>query len=156
MEIYTLDTNVIVPFKNYPENNPWFDGFWKRVKNMLVSMQIIFPRFIYNEMKKRKHYFVDLIDEKNNVVEPDKIQQQYVTQIVNKFKGWIDPQKTTNRPDTWLIALALQKELTVVTNESFDLSRLKIPKVCDHYKIRCITGIDFVNEINPLMPKKKK
>ena len=68
---------------------------------------------------------------------------------MKEFPSWVNPNSTKNMGDPWLIALEMQKNLVIVTNEKFDLTRLKIPKVCDFFKVRCINSNDFLKEIAP-------
>jgi len=87
--------------------------------------------------------------------------QEHVKTILNKFPNLVEPNKKGEQADPYLIAYAIHESGTVVTEES-PLSkkamddfmqgksqhsmRMKIPNVCDHYRIRCINAIEFMND----------
>ena len=67
--------------------------------------------------------------------------QTYKTAATNKF---------TDGPDHILIAHALAKQLTVVTHEKRSNSKntVKIPDVCNHFGIDCITPFEMLRREN--------
>lgn len=146
---YTLDTNVASVLDRYPDDNSWFKPIWERIILMLEKGEIIFPKIIHEEIIKGTHIINKYIKKEKHVIMPDEIQQKNITKILKEFPSWVNPNSTKNMGDPWLIALAMQKNLVIVTNEKFDLTRLKIPKVCDFFKVRCINSNDFLKEIAP-------
>lgn len=72
--------------------------------------------------------------------------------LVNKYKGWIDPHSTVNRVDPYVIAVALQNGIPVVSEEKINnylvthqnmlqeqAHALKIPNIC------LLEGIKYYN-----------
>ena len=146
---YTIDSNVISKFDSYQDDNSWFKPLWEKIKFMLDNGEIFFPKVIYDEFLKGTHIFNKYIDKDRHVIYPDEEQQKSLSRILKEFPSWINSNSTKNMGDPWLIALAMQKDLTVVTNEKFDMNRLKIPKVCEFFQIRCINSDEFLREIAP-------
>lgn len=82
--------------------------------------------------------------------------------IVNRYgTTWIDIDSGKNQSDQYVVALAIsmnkklkktlhafdsKTEVIVVTEESQNLERLKIPKVCNSYGIRCVNLHQFFQE----------
>jgi len=70
-----------------------------------------------------------------------------VREILSKFPKLIDTNKTTADADPFIIALALSRNCTVVTNERGGTSdNPKIPYVCEYYGVKCLSLIDFFRE----------
>lgn len=54
---------------------------------------------------------------------------------------------TRSGADPWVIALARARQFAVVTlEERGSENRPKIPDVCQHYGVRCLTLVDFFRE----------
>ena len=71
-----------------------------------------------------------------------------VRRILGRFPGLIDPEKTTPDADPFLVALAMDKEWTVVTSEKprGPLGRPRIPDVCTQLGVRCIGLMELLRE----------
>ena len=74
--------------------------------------------------------------------------------IENKYPQWIDPNSDKNQSDPYIVALVLSKKrekqkglvysnIIVVTEESKDSNRLKIPAVCKNYGVESINLDEF-------------
>ena len=84
--------------------------------------------------------------ERQSMVVPiDDALQRHVVEIMGKSSRLVDSRKNRSGCDPWVIALARERELTVVTAEkaSGTLAKPKIPDVCHDLGIPCIEIIDF-------------
>jgi len=86
---------------------------------------------------------------RNLFVTPNKAQQDLITQIQNQFPTWVQTNASKNRADPFVIALAIDAQLTVVTMEKGGSpSNIKIPYVCRELEVKCIHFFDFLRQKN--------
>ena len=92
----------------------------------------------YTWAKKHQNMFIELNEELSNEV----------IKISSKYPKLIDPNKTNSDADPFIIALAKNRNWTVVTSEnpSNNPDYPKIPDVCKNCKIKCIKPIEFIRE----------
>jgi hypothetical protein len=68
-----------------------------------------------------------------------------------KHKHLVDNIKARSLADPWIIAHAIDENLTVVTKEEkvtqLNSRKIKIPNVCDNMGVRWINDFEFVREI---------
>jgi hypothetical protein len=74
------------------------------------------------------------------VISIDGAVQARLTQIMGKYGRLVDTRRNRSGCDPWVIALAQERGLTVVTAEkpTGSLTRPKIPDVCQDLGIDCI------------------
>ena len=69
--------------------------------------------------------------------------------VLQKFPRPVDTKKDRSMADPWVIAHAWSAGATVVTKEmpSTTVTRIKIPDVCNAFKVRCIDDFAFLKEV---------
>ncbi len=145
--IYCIDTSVLISINNnYPQDI--FGKLWDNIENAIQNGMIVSTKEVYNELieydddlskwaKTKKELFIEL----------DESQQLIVKDILSKFPTLVDANKPKTDADPFIIALAKNRNLTVLTIEkssnfnSNPNARPKIPDVCEHY------GIGFINNL---------
>jgi hypothetical protein len=75
--------------------------------------------------------------------------QRAATEIVNRFPGFINVQRTRSVADPFVIAFARVNSLTVVTAErpSGSTRRPRIPDVCSGLSIRCVSLLQLFRDL---------
>jgi hypothetical protein len=75
--------------------------------------------------------------------------QRMVRDVLLKYPGLVTGTRKANSADPFVIALAKQKDCTLVSDETWagDGQPVKIPNVCALYGVRLIKFIDFLREI---------
>ena len=127
-----------------------FPGLWSQLGKAFKSGEVISSIIVYEEIEKGEDKLVSWVKEyKEYFVKPNKQQLLKAEQLVNKYEGFVDPQATRESADPYLVALAEEKDLTLVTEENFVYRQLntrtiKIPNVCEEEKIRCIKIVQMI------------
>lgn len=153
---YFINTNSMILLRRTysPE---FFEPLWIELhsaisKKVISSTRINFEELrveeddIFNEWKdSHREMFLDIIPE----------VQEYVVAILSRFPDLIDPDSDKEQADPYLIGYAMHYNSIVVTEEArlstqalSDPKRKKkvrIPNVCDHFNIRCMNVVEFVN-----------
>ena len=81
----------------------------------------------------------------------DGDQKPHLDQIMNRFPKWIPPDSTKNVGDPFVIALAKQCNLTVVTYEQNGTATdVRIPFACKEFGVSCLHFVAFLEQIGYL------
>jgi len=156
-KIYVIDTSILIDIRrHYP-----IPDLWKEIENLFKSNRIISHDYVYEEIIPQKLDGVDGFTEmvsryKKQFFSTTQRQIDLVAEIIQKFPGLIDHNSIKNQADPYLVAIAVElsekpqdlfkkKEYVIVTNES-KKKPMKIPAVCNKYKIRCINLFEFFGE----------
>lgn len=139
--MYVLDTNVISSMhRNYYRNR--FVSLWKQFDQLVASGMVTSTREAYHEL----HDGVPGADTewaKTNAAlftTPDAMEAAFVAQIysVAHFQANIEKQKLIRggrNADAFVVARAHAIGGTVVTMERLKPNAVKIPNICNHFKI---------------------
>ena len=104
-----------------------------------------------HELKKKQDDLFDWARETRGLFEPiTEEAQACVTEILKKFPRFIDTSKGRNIADPWVVAMAREKNATVVTRETIrnrGPDRYGIPDVCASFNIPCINDHQFVHDV---------
>ena len=148
--VYVIDTNSLVELSNhYPSAT--FHSLWSRLQELVDRGKLIAPRRVYDELLEYggESEVVKWATRNQKMFKDENSAEfiQLLAEITNKHSNWVDVDSEKNKADPYIVALArLTKantrlttgEVVVVSEESTDPKRLKIPSVCAEYKIRCI------------------
>lgn len=148
--VYCLDTSALV--------NPWrryyplelFPSIWDHLDECIAQGRVFASHEVQHELEQKDDELLAYAKKKDGLFVPlDDVQQGYVTEIVNKFPLWINSESAKNSADPFVVALAKQRGLTVVTYETKagpGSAKTKIPNVCDHFAVPCLTYLGFLKE----------
>ena len=81
----------------------------------------------------------------------DELVQEQVSEVLSEFPRLVDNRTGKSGADPWVIALALTAENYIVLTEenpTDSKNRPKIPDVCDHFNLQCITVVDVIKREN--------
>lgn len=148
--IYCIDTSsLITGWKDrYPPEI--FPGLWEHFKGLIEIEKLIAPEEVYFELEKQDDSIKSWVDKNKKMFQPlDDGVQAIVSEILTKHPTLIDLNRTSNQADPFVIALALQRNGIVVTEEKWTNSpkRTKIPNVCEAYNVQCIDLLNMIREL---------
>ncbi|PIV52736.1 MAG: hypothetical protein COS17_07640 [Elusimicrobia bacterium CG02_land_8_20_14_3_00_37_13] len=148
---YCIDTSALIDLKFLYSPNT-FLSLWRDIEKLVENKQLISPQQVFEELneyedkedillnwvKKHKKMFMDLDEEQSNLVKD----------ILRNFSGLIDTNKSTPDADPFVIALSATEGHTVITSEKMSLpnERPRIPNVCKHYNVKCISLQELFTE----------
>ncbi len=151
--IYIIDSSSLIELNKH---NPMdvYPGVWQKMEGLIKNGRILAPREVLNEIEE----YDDLLaqwgkEHKKMFIEPTTEQIKIVKEILRKYPSIIKLDKK-NCADPWIIALAVemnrnkQKTLIeikriVVTEEKIRGNRVRIPFICNDFRIEAIDIIDM-------------
>ena len=127
-----------------------FPSVWQQMSFHVKRKELIAPREVFEELRAGRDDLFDFARKhKEMFVELDAEQIALVLEILSVFPKLIDANKTIPDADPYVIALAKKKGWSVVTaeNKSNSPKKPKIPNVCQHYGIPCLSLPDFIADM---------
>lgn len=143
--IYVIDTNSFRVMSNYyPEI---FPTFWERGESLVIAERLLSVREVLKELDAQNpSTHLDEWCRHNDAIfsPPTSKEMQRVADIlkVPHFRQLIgERQKLRGQPvaDPFLVARGIERHATVVTEEISKPNAAKIPNVCAHFSVRCIS-----------------
>ncbi len=147
--VYCIDTSALINIWRVSYPPDVFPGLVEDLENLIDEGLLVAPSEVLDELKGRdddlytwarahRQMFKDLTAK----------ELESTRRILGQFPDLVDPDKTTPDADPFLIALAMDKEWTVVTSERprGASGRPRIPDVCRHFGVRCIGLMDLLRE----------
>ena len=101
---------------------------------------------VVTELKRKDDSICNWVLERDSMIVPiDAGVQRHLAMIMSKYGRLVDTRKSRSGGDPWVIALALERGLTVVTGEkaSGNLNKPKIPDVSKDLGVACVGIVDF-------------
>lgn len=155
--VYIIDTSSLIELNKH---NPMdiYHSPWKKIDGLVNSGRLFAPREVLDEINQLDDTLADWAKEHSKMfIEPTKEQIEIVREILKTHPSLLKNGKRY-AADPWVIAVAIemirnpQKTLIevkriVVTEEKIRGNRIKIPFVCQEFKITAIDILDmFRNE----------
>lgn len=148
--IYVFDNSPLSTlFKNYYRRR--FPSLWQRFDDLVDNGDIISTREVLREIEDGPIESLREWAARNSELftTPNAEEGAFVTRIyaIRHFQNNIERQKILKggkNADPFVIAKAAVTEGTVVTMEQLRPNAVKIPNICDHFDIRCMTLEDFM------------
>lgn len=148
--IYVLDTSAFIELKHfYPTA---FPTIWSRLETMMHNGDLWSVLEVWNELNNYNE--ADLIVKwakrhKSIFAKPSNDELLVVQQImaIPHFQALVGGKAMlTGKPvaDPFVVAAAAVKGGTVVTQERFKPNAAKIPNVCAHFGVPCVTLEGFI------------
>jgi len=148
LTLYCMDTSALLHAWNerYPRDH--FPTLWTKLDVLIEGGRIISPEEVLHEVAKkgdglnewcegRKHLFVPL----------DEKVMKTTIEILARFERLVDTKKFRQQADPFVIALSIVRGASVVTAETHrrvESKAPKIPDVCDHYQVPCLSFLDLI------------
>lgn len=143
---FIFDANVI--FSQNPEFQPYprsvNSEMWKRIDELVKEQVIVTCGQIAREVESRDdfaHQWFETCGIK--VIEEDESIQRKVKLVVNDHPDMLKFRATkTSSGDAFLIATAIEHDLTIVTQEK-KTSPIKIPQIAACYGVQSVNLMEF-------------
>lgn len=147
---YCFDTSAFVnPWRRYYPRD-LFSSVWVHLDQCIASGRIVASHEVGHELEQKDDELLAYIKTQTGLLVPlDDQQQSLVGEIVNTFPSWVNPESTKNSADPFIVALARQRRLTIVTYEKkvgAGSSQVKIPNVCDHFGVPWVDFLKFMRD----------
>ena len=142
----SLDTSGLLDawVRHYPPDV--FPGVWSLMEAAVAAGEIFVIDEVVRELERKDDGIFKWVKNHENMIVPiDDGVQQRVAGIMSRHGRLVDSRKNRSGCDPWVIALAQEHGLTVVTAEkpTRSLARPKIPDVCLDLGVSCIEIIDL-------------
>lgn len=169
MKNYLLDTNIYIDAYDRYYRNEYFPRYWDKFSTIL-NEHVVIPKVIRDEITKsdwfsdwlQGNYQGDILNHGDYSLQWQAILE-YVqssglykdSALTKQTTGWANESIA----DPWIIAIAKENNLIIVTNEGRDpnlgkgntLKSAKISDVCDRQGVRCIGRNEFFGEVGLLV-----
>lgn len=138
---YSLDTSGLVDAwaRYYPPDV--FPAIWKLMHNAASDGTLLAIDEVAREIERKDDGLCEWVKaHERMVINIDGAVQGRLAQIMSRYGRLVDTRRNRSGCDPWVIALAQERGLTVVTAEkpTGSLTRPKIPDVCRDLRIDCI------------------
>ncbi|MFA6049183.1 MAG: DUF4411 family protein [Candidatus Micrarchaeia archaeon] len=155
--MYIIDSSSLIGLNRFHADV--FISLWSCLEKSVTTNQLIAPKKVFEDLQHMDDEIAKwaTINSKMFKDENDKTFITALSDVINRHQNWIDLDSEKNGSDPYVVALALlkrkesketlePKEVIVITEESQDLARLKIPSVCNGYNLRCLNLHQFFQE----------
>ena len=147
---YVFDNSPLSTlFRNYYRSR--FSSLWRRFDDLVVNGDIVSTREVYREIEDGPVESLREWAAQNGELFtiPNAEEGAFVARIfaVQHFQQNIERQKMLKGgriADPFVIAKAAVTKRTVVTMEQWQPNAVKIPNICDHFGVPCMTLEDFM------------
>lgn len=150
--IYVFDNSPLSAlFRNYYKNR--FPSLWEQFDHVIEEGRVTSTREVLREIEDSAISTLRdwCADHKEIFTTPNAYEGAFVSQIysVPHFQQNIEQKKLYKggrNADSFVIAKAATIEGTVVTLEEVKPNAAKIPNICTHFEIPCISLEEFMEE----------
>jgi hypothetical protein len=147
--MYSFDTSALMDgwVRSYPPD-VW-PSLWHRVEQLAAEGSVVVTEEVFRELGKKAddlHEWVKARPSMIVAVDADHIAR--VKSYLSRWPRLVDSKKNRSGADPFVIALAEQRNIAVVTGENAtgSLIRPRIPDVCDQIHVRHTTFLGMVRE----------
>lgn len=165
MKKYLLDTNIYIAAYDRYYLNEYFPTYWEKFA-VILNDHVVIPKVVKDEITKSPWFLQWLADNHDGDLLNHKDYAEQWRTILDFVKssglykdvaltaqttGWAND----NIADPWLVAIAKEENLIVVSEEVRDpnlgkgspIKAAKVPDICDRQGVRCIGRNEFFGEI---------
>ena len=160
-KIYIIDTSSLIELKSFMKYSEIVPGFQDATEELIKTEQLISIEFVYEELKRYldPHDPVYQWAHRNRKMFKQLKSEHQVTikKILDTFPKAIDQNKEFDPADPYLVAMAVYQEpqrtlkiperIVVAEERRTEKASTKIPNMCDHFKIRCISVGEMMQEL---------
>lgn len=156
MNIYIIDTSSLIELKDhYPRDI--FPGVWNKIEDLYRNKRLISPQKVKEEINRVDDDLKKWVNIKKKMfVKPDEIQIQKLIEIIKENPNFVDPAKTEDEADPFLIALARKEkecgklpfdDYIIITQES-KTKQNRIPTIANKYGINSMNLLELFKAEN--------
>ena len=143
--VYVIDTSSFVVVENYYPDR--FPTFWQNLTALAADKRLHSVSEVFKEIvhKHTREFLANWVQERTKLFSvPDAKETEFVSKIfaVPAFQALVDQKKRLKGAavaDPWVIARAACIGATVVAEESRETTKVRIPKVCSHFDVPCVS-----------------
>jgi len=144
-----MDTSALVDAwaRHYPPDV--FPAIWKLMESAATGSVLFAIDEVARELERKDDDLFKWVKSHSGMLIPIDVPiQSRVAQIMGKYGRLVDTRKNRSGCDPWVIALAQERGLTVVTAEkpSGSLAKPKIPDVCQDLGVPCVDLIGLFRQ----------
>jgi hypothetical protein len=150
--MYVFDNSPLSTlFKNYYLSR--FPTLWKRFDSLIIDGAIVSTREVVREINDSS---IDTLrtwakDSPDMFPSPTAVEAEYVAKIfsVGHFQQNIEMQKLLRggkNADPFVVAKGAVEKRAVVTMEKFKANAAKIPNICKHFDVPCLSLEEFMEK----------
>ncbi len=133
-----------------------FGSVWKKLEGLVLEGRIGAPTLVLKELEHQDDEVTAWVKEHPAMFfETSLYQVEKVREILVNFKGLIRAAYGREQADPFVVAMAYERmygpqkdlfrhEVCVVTQEQMHGKREKIPLVCKHYGLKCMSIVDMI------------
>lgn len=144
---YCIDTSAIIKMWREVYFPKIFPSLWKEIGILIDKRILISSMWVYRELHKKSDEIFEWAKIHKIMFENEnQTQVNYVRKIMNKFQTLVDREDASTDADPYIIALAMDKNYKLITSETktFHPTKTKIPEVCNHYNVICLSPTEFI------------
>ena len=145
---YSVDTSALMNgwTKHYPPDV--FETVWERIAGLIEEGRFLAPDEVLRELEKQEDDLHKWAKARSKMFLPlEQAIQQRAGAIANQFKSLVQTKTVMGgSADPFVIALAVERNLIVVTDEQRRPKNPRIPDVCDALGVRCIPLVQLFRE----------
>lgn len=146
--VYCLDTSSVLEAwrRHYPPDV--FVGFWRDLQCLLDEGSAISPDEVRQELTQKDDEIALWAEQQRNCFVPfDEELQGHLVSILAEHELLMKSTKQKNAADPFVLALALHRNLIVVTEEvEGGENKPRIPDVCDSLKLEHISILGLMKK----------
>jgi len=147
---YCIDTSSLITAwaETYPIEH--FPTIWERIDRLIANGNLKSPVEVYHETKRRSDDLYKWLGERKEAmfIDIDDGIQMRQAAIMRAYPKLIDQRKGHFAADPWVISLALERGLLLVTQErqTGNPNRPNIPDVCvdPQFSVECINVLEMI------------
>ena len=149
---YVMDTNSFIWLGGYYPVQ--FPSFWKKFDPCVDAGEVISVKMVRKEFMPRspaRKWLDDWVNRRSDMFHDVGEETEFVRKIfeVPHFRALV-PEKDRKRDipiaDPFVIAKAWHLKGSVITEEEYKQGAARIPNVCKHFGIKCMTFQEFMQE----------
>lgn len=130
---YVIDTNVIIDGRNQHYPPDVLPAIWDLMGELIDAGRAVTPREVHDELKRGSDDCAEWCAKQPSfIVDVSPRTLSHVSSIASSYPDWV--QGTKNGADPFVVAHAIERGATVVTNERLygggNPALIRIPNVC--------------------------
>jgi hypothetical protein len=142
---YSVDTSALLEawVRSYPPDV--FSNLWRRFERLIADGRFVAVDEVHRELKKKEDDLCKWAEQQNGLFVPlDTRLQRGAAAIINRFRTLTNtPTVMRGAADPFVIALAAERRLAVLTAERSKPTRPRIPDVCRALGVECVTLVEL-------------
>jgi hypothetical protein len=141
---YSIDTSALMEawVRHYPPDV--FPTLWQQIEKLVEAGRLLAIDEVLREVERKSDDLHDWAKQHAGMfISTDEAIMQRAGAVVNQFPSLAEAQSQRGKADPFVIALALERNLIVVTAERSKPTKPRIPDVCRQLQVPCISLIEL-------------